>query len=254
MNIQRLISLVRQARKRRSVFLFHDKPRSGIDVQNEDWSKVIELISPLFKYFKSKNCQIEVSWWGEIFVTLSSYDIPFEISINRRPLIKDINDIIKKVERGGVNTVCVDDDFNKYSITVRPVRRNTKPHSFPIDISSTQVADLGSLILEHIIGKVSSYYSQCNDLIKLHNTNNDDIIAIVRLGSAQLGRQALFYNIARELSKRIFVKGIEIEFGRLTIVDASSVYDCIYELGKREMKFLSYYLPESEISKSDKLQ
>jgi len=52
MNIQKLTSLVRQARKRRQVFLFHDKPRSGVDVLNKDWPKVVEHICSLFKYLK----------------------------------------------------------------------------------------------------------------------------------------------------------------------------------------------------------
>jgi len=253
MNIQKLTSLVRQARKRRKAFLFHDKPRSGIDVPNKDWPKVVELICSLFKYFKSQNCRIEVSWWGEIFVTLSSYDTPFEISINQRPLIKNVSDIIKEVNESGISTVCVEDYFDIYSITVKPIRKNSKSHSFPVDITSKQVTDLGDLILEHITRKVSSYYSQCDEFIKLRRVNSGDIIAIFRLGSAQLGRQALFYSIARELSKRIFVKGIEIKSGLLTLVGGSYEHDCVYQLGKKEMKFLSYYLPESELSKNDEM-
>jgi hypothetical protein len=253
MNIQKLISLIRQARKRRQVFLFHDKPRSGIDVLNNDWPQVVELICSLFKYFKSQNCQIEVSWWGEIFVTLSDYDMPFEISINQRPLIKNVSDIIREVNESGISTVSVEDYFEIYSITVRPIRKNSKIHSFPINITSKLVTDLGDLILEHITRKVSSYYSQCDEFIKLRAISIGDIIAIVRLGSAQLGRQALFYSIARELSKRIFVKGIEIKSGRLTLVGGSYEHDCVYQLGKKEMKFLSYYLPESELSKNDEM-
>lgn len=253
MNIQKLTSLVRQARKRRKAFLFHDKPRSGIDVPNKDWPKVVELICSLFKYFKSQNCRIEVSWWGEIFVTLSSYDTPFEISINQRPLIKNVSDIIKEVNESGISTVCVEDYFDTYSITVKPIRKNSKSHSFPVDIISNQQAELGDLILEHITHKISSYYSQCGEFIKLRRVNSGDIIAIIRLGSAQLGRQALFYSIAIELSKRIFVKGIEIKSGRLTLVGGSYEHDCVYQLGKKEMKFLSYYLPESELSKNDEM-
>ena len=253
MNIQKLTSLVRQARKRRQVFLFHDKPRSGIDVPNKDWPIVVELICSFFKYFKSQNCQIEVSWWGEIFVTLSSYDIPFEISINQRPLIKNISDIIKEVNESGISSVRVEDYFDTYSITVRAIRKNSKSHSFPIDITSNQEAELGDLIIEHITRKISSYYSQCDEFIKLRQVNCADIIAIVRLGSAQLGRQALFYSIARELSKRIFVRDINIECGRLTLAGGSYDHDCVYQLGKKEMKFLFYYLPESELSKNDEM-
>lgn len=251
MNIQKLTSLVRQARKRRQVFLFHDKPRSGIDVLNKDWPKVVEFIRSLLKYFKSQNYQIEVSWWGEIFVTLSSYDTPFEISINQRPLIKGVSDIIREVNESGIDTVCVEDYFDIYSITVRPIRKNTKSHSFPIDIINTQEADLGNLILEHITRKISSYHTQCDEFMKLRKVNSGDIIAIVRLGSAQFGRQALFYGIAKELSKRRFVQGINIECGRLTLAGGSYDHDCVYQLGKKEMKFLSYYLPESELSKRD---
>jgi hypothetical protein len=247
MNIQKLTSLVRQARKRRQVFLFHDKPRSGIDVHNKDWPTVVELIGSLFKYLKSQNCQVEVSWWGEIFVTLSNYDTPFEISINQRPLINDVSDIIREVNEGDITTVFVEDYFEKYSITVRPIRKNSKNHSFPIEITSTQEADLGNLILEHITRKVSSYHTQCNELIKLRKINSDDIIAIVRLGSAQLNRKALFYNIVRELNKRIFVQGIEIECERLTLIGGSYEQDYNYQLGKKEMQFILNYLPESYV-------
>ena len=194
-----------------------------------------------------------MSWWGEIFVTLSSYDTPFEISINQRPLIKNVSDIIKEVNESGISTVCVEDYFDTYSITVKPIRKNSKSHSFPVDITSKQETDLGNLILEHITRKISSYHTQCDEFMKLRKVNSGDIIAIVRLGSAQFGRQALFYSIARELSKRIFVQGINIECGRLTLAGGSYDHDCIYQLGKKEMKFLSYYLPESELSKNDEI-
>lgn len=162
-----------------------------------------------------------------------------------------MNDIIREVNESGISTVCVEDYFDIYSITVRPIRKNSKSHSFPIDITSAQEADLGNLILDHITRKISSYHTQCDEFIKLRRVKSGDIIAIVRLGYAKLGRQALFYSIARELSKRIFVQDINIECGRLTLGAGSYDHDCVYQLGKKEMKFLSYYLPESELSKSD---
>lgn len=52
MNIQKLISSVRQAKKRRSINDFHRRPRSGVDVIDKEFNDALSLLKELFKQLK----------------------------------------------------------------------------------------------------------------------------------------------------------------------------------------------------------
>jgi hypothetical protein len=249
MNIQKLASLVRQARKRRQVFLFHDTPRSGIDVPDHDWTDTIQFMSKLFKYFKSQDCQIEISWWGEIFVTLPDYETPFEVSINQTPIFNNVDDSIRAVKQKKSEIIKVQGVFCQYVVSVRPIRQNTKWYEFPIELTNTEPTSLGSMIIKHIIRKVSSYHSQDIEFSKFKKITKNDFIAVVRLGAANFGRFSLMHNITCELKRRIFVNKVNIEHG--VIIISSGIYesDSIYPIGKKEMKFFLTYLPDNYVNR-----
>ena len=67
MNIQKLIS-VKAARKLRILIDFHRVPRGGIDVSTEEFNDVLIILKDLFKLFKIQKCNIEISFYGEIFI------------------------------------------------------------------------------------------------------------------------------------------------------------------------------------------
>ncbi len=247
MNIQKLVSLVKNARKRRQIFLFHDKPRSGIDVPEDDWNFVINLVTGLFKFYKAQGCNIEVTWWGEIFISLPNFETPFEISINHSPHHIKIDQVIKKVKDSGVARISNSGLETSMSISVRPVRKMSKWHSFPIDIYVTEPANLAAKVHEHIHSKISSYYKHDDELDKLRIITKEDLIAVIRLGGVLLGKNSMFHYIAAELDRRIFISKLII-FDSTIIIDAGRLYEeSIHYFGKKELKFFLKYLPEQMV-------
>jgi len=154
MNIQHLISKLRKARKIRQVFLFHDKPRSGIDVPNEDWQFALQILAGGFKQYKAAGCSIEISWWGEVFVTLPDFLTPFEISINHKPMLLNVDKIAKEGNESRF-TIISNANFNKsLSISVRPLRYRGLWKSFELN---DDVGNIGENVLDHVYKKISSY-------------------------------------------------------------------------------------------------
>jgi len=52
----------------------------------------------LFKQFKVSGCTIDISFYGEVFVSLSEGVHRFELAISNRPNIKNAKDLLKKLE------------------------------------------------------------------------------------------------------------------------------------------------------------
>lgn len=247
MNIQNLVSLVKKARKRRQIFLFHDNPRSGIDVPEDDWTYVISLVTDLFKLYKAQGCNIEVTWWGEIFISLPSFETPFEISINHKPNYIKVNDVIKNIKDSGVARIANSDFATSLSLSVRPVRKRTKWHSFPIDTKMVEYASLAAKVNEHIQPKISSYYKHDDELDRLHQITKEDLIAVIRLGGVLLGKNSMLHYLAFELDRRIFISKLTISDSTITI-DASRLNEeIVHHFGKKELKFFLKYLPEEMV-------
>jgi len=243
-NIQNLVSLVRKARKRRQVFLFHDHPRSGIDVPEDDWNYVINLVTDLFKFYKAQGCNIEVTWWGEIFIKLPSFETPFEISINHKPAHIKIDQVIKKIKDSGLARIANLDLATSLSLSVRPIRKRTKWHSFAIDTKVAKPVSLTAKVNEHIQPKISSYYKHDDELDKLRKITKEDLIAVIRLGGVLLSRNSMLHYLAAELNRCIYVSKLTISDSTITIGVGRLYEESVHHFGKKELKFFHKYVPE----------
>jgi hypothetical protein len=245
MNIQKLISAVRKARKIRPVFLFHDKPRSGVDVPNEDWQFALQLLTTLFKHYKSAGCDIEISWWGEVFVTLPDYLTPFEISIHHKPISLNIDKTAKEAKEKKLSSLS-DFCFKKtLAISMRPLRQRGKWKSFELE---GELKSIGEKTLAHIIPKLSSYMlPEQHELEQFRKINIDDIIAVIRFGSVILGKGSSFQYLCNEFTKQIYTPGLTIESSSIRIKSYGMQYDPEYPLGENEWLFLRKYLPIAEL-------
>jgi hypothetical protein len=243
-NIQNLVSLVIKARKRRQIFLFHDNPRSGIDVPEDDWNYVISLVTDLFKFYKAQGCNIEVTWWGEIFISLPSFETPFEISINHKPTYIKVDQVIKTIKDFGLARISNLDFATSLSLSVRPIRKRTKWYAFPVDINVADPVLLAENIYEHICQKVSSYTKPEDGVDKLRGITKEDLTAIVRLGGVLLGRNSMLHYLAAELDRRIFISNVIISDSSITIDAGWFNEESVHHIGKKELKFFQKYLPE----------
>jgi hypothetical protein len=251
MNIQNLVSLVKKARKRREIFLFHDNPRSGIDVSEGDWNCAINLVTGFFKYYKSLGCNVQVSWWGEIFIFLPNFETPFEISINHSPPHIKLDQIIKKVKDSGVARISNSYLETSMSISLRSVRKRTKWHSFPIDANMVESIHLAEKVYEHIHLKISSYYKHDDELDKLRKITKEDLIAVIRLGGVLLGKNSMLHYIATDFDRRIFISSVTISASNITIDAGRFNEERVHHFGKKELKFFQKYVPENMILTED---
>lgn len=244
MNIQNLVALLKKARKRRQIFLFHDNPRSGIDVPEEDWTYVISLVTDLFKIYKAQGCNIEITWWGEIFISLPSFETPFEISINHKSNDIKFDDVINKIKDSGVARIPNYDFATSLSLSVRPIRKRTKWHSFNIDTNEAESSFIAAKTHENIHLKLSSYYKHDNELDKLRKITKEDLTAIIRLGRVVLGRNSMLYYLPAELNRCIYVSKLTISGSTITIDTGSFNEETVHHFGKKEQQFFLKYLPE----------
>jgi hypothetical protein len=245
MNIQKLISAVRKARKIRPVFLFHDKPRSGVDVPNEDWQLALQLLTTLFKHYKSEGCDIEISWWGEVFVTLPDYLTPFEISINHKPMSLNIDKTTKEAKEKKLSSLSNFCFKKTLAISMRPLRQRGKWKSFELD---GELKSIGEKTLTHIIPKLSSYMlPEQHELEQFQQISTDDIIAVIRLGSVILGKGSYFQSLCNEFTKQIYIPSLTIENSSIRIKTYGMQYCPEYPLDKKAWLFLQKHLPIAEL-------
>ena len=241
MNIQTLISKVRKARKIRQVFLFHDKPRSGIDVPNEDWHFALEALASAFKYYKAAGCSIEVSWWGEVFVALPDYLIPFEISIHHKPLVSNIEQVAREASENTFSIISDANFNNSLVMCVRPLRQSAKWQSFELN---DEDGSIGEKTYDYVYRKISSYgQRKSNELEQLKKVTTDDIVAGIKLGSVILANSYCFQGISTEINNQIFVKALTIEDSIIKIESYGFLPNTEYHLGKKELMFLQKHLP-----------
>jgi hypothetical protein len=247
MNIQNLISKIRKARKIRQIFLFHDKPRAGIDVPNEDWQFALKVLASAFKHYKSAGCVIDISWWGEVFVTFPDLLTPFEMSIHHRPILLNIDKIVEEAKENKFSIIG-DTSFNKsLAISVRPLRSRGKWKSFELNY---EVGSIGERTLGHIYQKISSYALQDqHELEQLRQITTDDIVAVIRLGSVILGSRSSFHYLCNEFKKQVFISDLIIENSSISFESYSYRPKQQYPLCNKERLFLQKYLPNDELEK-----
>ena len=93
MNIQTLLSEIKQAKKRRVILDYHPSPVSGVDVMAKDWKPSLVLLHGLFKLFKANNCSITITWWGQIFITPENSNTAFELALGYKLVNVEMHDV-----------------------------------------------------------------------------------------------------------------------------------------------------------------
>jgi hypothetical protein len=234
---------MKKARKRRQIFLFHDNPRSGIDVPEGDWDFVISFVTGLFKLYKAQGCNIEITWWGEVFISLPNFETSFEVSINHKPAYIKVDQLIKKIKDSGLARIANLDFAASLSLSVRPIRKRTKWHSFAIDTKVTESSFIAAKVHENIHPKISSYYKHDDELGRLRQITKEDLIAVIRLGGVVLGRNSMLYYLAAELNRRIYVSKLTISDSTITIDAGMHNEESVHYFGKKEVRFFLMYLP-----------
>ncbi|MDN3490072.1 MULTISPECIES: hypothetical protein [unclassified Pseudoalteromonas] len=159
MNIQTLLSEIKQAKKRRVILDYHPSPVSGVDVMAKDWKPSLVLLHGLFKLFKANNCSITITWWGQIFITPENSNTAFELALGYK---------LVNVEMHDVRTLMREQDFTilrlatanpYYTVSLRAHRSSTKWKDIPFDIGRDSAEKLATALHLDMLIKIKSYSS-----------------------------------------------------------------------------------------------
>lgn len=242
MNIQKLISAVRQARKRRKINYFHKTPRSGIDVPDDEFNVTLVMLKTLFKYFKAQNCLINVSFYGEIIITLTEMGHSFELSITSRPHFLNIDAHLEQLKNVPYIKLTSYSPNNSMALSVRTIRPKALWKHYPIDINTLDNS-LVERVFSDIKIKMNSYSTQDDDSSYTVIPSKNDILAAIHLGGAFLGRSSMLYHLSKSLMNRIYIREISITDNAISIDGSSDVDKSEHWFGKREADFFKQYLP-----------
>lgn len=242
MNIQKLISQIKQAKKRRILNCFHQSPRSGVDVRSNEFNNVMILLKDILKCFKSKHCGIHISFYGEILITLHELDSSFEFSISSAP-----HHIDKKAlealltENSFAKTIDVD-SVSSLMISVKTMRKKSQwKHYCAADFNMD-----GSVITENIYKDISQrvrYYSHINNEGQcLKQVTKEDKLAAIHFGGALLGKASMLFHLSKSLQNKIYVSDISISNSKIIISDSPINSTLSHVYGAKEDHFFRKYL------------
>ena len=241
MNIQRLISSVRQAKKRRAINDFHRTPRSGVDVIDEEFNDALSLLKGLFKQFKANGCKIDISFYGEVFILLPEGVHRFELSISNRPTIKNAEDLLKTLK--SVQFVKLDnmDVGNTLVVSIKILRQRAEWKHYLVSEFKSDYCLFADSMLKELRQRVRYYISPPNEWTVNHSSTEDKLAAI-HFGGALFGSTSMIFYLSRHLRKVIYVKELSITDNQIT-VNQSYLYDeTNHYFGKREDAFFDKYL------------
>ena len=242
MNIQKLISQVRQARKRRVLNSFHQVPRSGVDVKKEEFNDTISLLKSMLKYFKSKQCNIHVSFYGEIFITLVELGYSFEISISNRPQNLNLNNIEAQLSNSSFITVSNNNTVSSLTVSVKTMRKKSQWKYYQAEAFSMDGSALAKNIHKDMTQRVR-YYSHIDDVeLFLKHATKEDKLAVIHLGGALLGESSMLFHLSKSLKNKIYVRDISISTNKIIINGTFTRDTTTHFYGHKEETFFCTYL------------
>lgn len=244
MNITKIISAVRKARKVRDLNNFHRIPRSGIDVKNEEFNGVLLLLKSMFKQFKTEKCHIEISFYGEIFITLNESGHRFELSIANRPNIKNSKELLKKLERNKFIKLDIDYSKNSLTISIRTIRKRSEWKHFQAPENNNDWSILAETILKEVKTRVRYYNNDDYSHFSINHSNKEDKIAAIHLGSALLGQSSMLYHVSKSLRKMVYIESLSITKNCIAIKKSDTWKESNHCFGKKEDAFFDKYLSE----------
>jgi hypothetical protein len=241
MNIQKLISKVKIARKRRLINRFHLSPKSGIDVGDEEYQSVLPLLKDMLKCFKANKCSIDISFYGEIFITLAECDHSFELSIANRPRCIDIKSAETHLGDNHFIKMNSSSFESTLTVSVKTMRRKSEWKHYLVSEFGTDGLVLAELIIKNMHQRVR-YYSTSDEALSLDQQTKLDRLAAIHLGGAILGESSMLYHLSNSLRKIIYISKITISAKSITIGNSLGRESSYHYFGDREAHFFSQYL------------
>jgi len=242
MNIQTLLSEIKQAKKRRVIFDYHPSPVSGVDVMAKDWKPSLVLLHGLFKLFKANNCSIKITWWGQIFITPENSNTAFELALGYK---------LVNVEMHDVRTLMREQDFTilrlatanpYYTVSLRAHRSSTKWKDIPFNVDCDSAEKLATALHLGMLIKIKSY-SSAGLQIKKHSLSDDDLLAALHYGAAKFGISSQFYSISSVILNSIRRWEVELMENQITAQTQHPINSRTFQLNDKEVMFLRSLLP-----------
>ena len=241
MNIQKLISSIRQAKKRRILNDFHREPRSGVDVHPDNFNDTLLLLKGMFKQFKARKCLIEVSFYGEILITLNEDGHRFELSISNRPNIKNTEILLKKLEIVKFLKLSNIDLNDSLTVSIKTMRRRSQWKHYLVAEYKSDMPLLVDIMIKELHQRVRYYNSTPSDSI-VNPTTPEDKLAAIHLGGAMLGVSSMLFYLSKSLRKVIYIKDLSISKNHITVNKSYFNEETNHFFGNKEHAFFQKYL------------
>jgi len=241
-NIQKLISSVRQAKKLRPLNDFHRIPRSGIDIIDIEFNNALLLLKELFKQFKASGCKIDISFYGEVFVSPPESVHRFELAISNRPNINNAEYLLKKLE--SVHFVKLDniDADNTLVISIKTIRPRAQWKHYLVSEFKNDYDLFAETILKELNQRVRYYNNQDTNEWTVNYSTTEDKIAAIHFGGALLGPVSMLFYLSKYLRKVIYVNDISITEMQITVNKSYFNEESNHYFGKKEDTFFKKYL------------
>jgi hypothetical protein len=241
-NIQKLISSVRQAKKRRAINNFHRVPRSGVDVHPDNFNDILLLLKGMFKQFKARNCLIEISFFGEILITLNEDGHRFELSITNRPNIKNPEILLKKLESVKFLKLSNIDLNDSLTVSIKTMRRRSEWKHLLVSEYNNDETLLTEVIIKEINQRTRNYNNSALCEWTINNVSKEDKLALIHLGGALYGPSSMLFYLSKHLRKVIYVKDLSITDNQITVNKPYLHDETNHYFGKKENAFFEKYL------------
>lgn len=242
MNIQKLISSVRQARKRRAINNFHRTPRGGVEVTDKEFNTALSLLKELFKQLKVSGCKIDISFYGEVFVLLPESVHRFELAISNRPSIKSAEGLLKKLESAQFIKLDNMDVDNTLVVSIKSIRSRAKWKHYSVSEFKSDYALFADTILKEIRQRVRYYNNQDSTEWSVNYSSTEDKLATIHLGGALFGSVSMLFYLSKHLRKVIYVKDLSISGSQITVNKSHVTEEMNHYFGKKENAFFEKYL------------
>ena len=242
MNIQKLISSVRQAKKRRAINDFHRAPRSGVDVHPDNFNDILLLLKGMFKQFKARNCLIEISFYGEILITLNEDGHGFELSITNRPNIKNPEILLKKLESVKFLKLSYIDLNDSLTVSIKTMRRRSEWKHLLVSEYNNDETLLTEVIIKEINQRTRYYNNSAPCEWTINNVSKEDKLALIHFGGALYGSSSMLFYLSKSLQKVIYIKDLAITKKRIDVNKSYFNEATSHYFSKKEESFFEKYL------------
>jgi hypothetical protein len=242
MNIQKLISSIRQAKKRRPLNDFHRKPRGGVDVHPDNFNDTLLLLKGMFKQFKARNCLIEISFYGEIIITINENGHRFELSITNRPNIKNSEKLLKELEKVNFLKLGSIDMNDSLTVSIKTMRRRSEWKHLLVSEYNNDETLLTEVIIKEINQRTRYYNNSAPCEWTINDVSTEDKLALIHFGGALYGPSSMLFYLSKSLQKVIYIKDLAITNKRIDVNKSYFNEATSHYFSKKEETFFEKYM------------